>query len=274
MISAPVGVYDSGLGGLTVLRRIMARLPNESTTYVADQANVPYGGRDPEEIRRFSKGITNALIGSGCKAIVVACNISTAASLPLLKEMYPSLPIIGVIEAGARHAHRVSQNRRIGVLATEGTVRLKAYTKALLKLDADVNVVEIACPQFVPLIEAGKALSSEALEASAIYLAPLREANVDTIILGCTHYPFLLPVLREVWARPHYIDPADDTVCILEDALNPTPIGTVKHLLTTTGDIEPYRTMLPNCLPTPTHPIHIAQAQWNPDKTVLTLPIG
>lgn len=268
--SAPIGVFDSGVGGLTVARRLLARLPNERIVYVADQAHVPYGGRDLAEVRRFAFGISEALFSSGCKAVVMACNISSAVALDLVRSVYPDRVTLGVIAPGAEQAFLTSRNRRVGVLATAGTVHSRAYTRALHALDPQLSVIEVACPDFVPIVEAGAEASPEALLAAYEYLAPMREHKTDTVILGCTHYPFLLPTLRDAWSEPSYVDPAEQTTALLHRALREKGLlaegeDAGASLLTTSGDRDAFtlavRRFLPAC-----SPFQFAGAVWSGER--------
>lgn len=270
--AAPIGVFDSGVGGLTVARRILEYLPGERIVYVADQAHVPYGGRDLAEVRRFACGISAALVEAGCKAIVMACNISSAVALDAVRAEFSGLPVLGVIAPGAQAAAAHSVARRIGVLATTGTVKSGAYTRRLHALDQDFQVTEVACPAFVPLVEAGEENTDAAVLAAQEYLAPLRYADVDTIILGCTHYPFLLPVLQGVWNSPCYIDPAEHTalelkrlLCLADLTALPASGAEPRHLLTTTGEVTSFREHLIRFLPDAAHSARIAAIPWQND---------
>lgn len=242
---APIGVFDSGVGGLSVVRRIRELLPGETMLYVADQAHVPYGGRDLEEVRSFACGISSALIGAGCKAIVMACNISSAVALEAVQAAHPNIPVLGVIRPGAEAAVQAVSEGRIGVLATEGTVRSGAYTRTLKDISPDVFVQEVACPRFVPLVEAGHEHTPEARAAVREYLAPLLQADVEAVILGCTHYPFLLAQLQAEAPHLRFIDPAYQTTCALQDTLaekhllRDFPAGVIKFLYTT-GDANAF----------------------------------
>lgn len=245
-ISRPIGIFDSGLGGLTVVKRVIEKLPHESVVYVADQSHVPYGERAPDEIRSFALGITDFLIGQDAKLVIMACNMSSATALDAAHEMFP-VPVIGVIEAGVRAALRGASGRPIGVLATKGTVSTRAYSRTIMRLMPEAEVIEQACPRFVPLIEAGKWDSDEAREAVREYVTPLMEANCDSLILGCTHYPFLSRFIRqEAGPGVTIIDPAEETAVeaanILFDAsasggLNPSEVEPV-HAYFTSGDPE------------------------------------
>ena len=197
MNPAPIGVFDSGLGGLTVAHAILERLPGESTLYFGDTARVPYGPKSPDTVRRYSLEIMRWLVGQGVKAIVVACNTSTAHALEPLQQA-AAVPVLGVIDPGVRAAVRMAGPDPIGVIGTAGTIRSKAYERAIKALLPDVEVVSRACPLFVPLVEEGW-LNHPASELIAEeYLAPVRARNVRTLLLGCTHYPLLRPLIQEV----------------------------------------------------------------------------
>lgn len=234
-----IGMFDSGVGGLTVMKEILEQLLDVRIVYFGDTARVPYGNRTLEELIRFGEEIVTFLIGQGAEVIVVACNSSSATALPVLRERF-DVPMIGMIEPGARLAVEKSLAGRIGLIATETTVRSKAYatavSRALAKgcLPENLTLREAwqhgehpialtkaqGCPLFVPLIEAGLANSEQARGIARTYLAPLHAAGVDTLILGCTHYPFLTPVLREILGEDVLIvDPALAVVKELETLL-------------------------------------------------------
>lgn len=193
----PIGVFDSGLGGLTVVKEIVSRLPRESVLYFGDTARVPYGTKSPETIRRFSREAVHFLLSRDVKTIVVACNTATAHALEVLVRETP-VPVIGVIEAGARAAHHASESGRIGVIGTPGTVGSGAYDRAVRALRPAVEVYAQACPLFVPLVEEGLAEHEAARLIARDYLAPLKEVQIDTLVLGCTHYPAMRALIGEV----------------------------------------------------------------------------
>lgn len=215
---APVGVFDSGLGGLTVAKEIRALLPSESLLYLADTCHVPYGPRPINEIRTFALRIMAHLVESGAKAVVAACNMSSAVAIEDARNTLP-VPVIGVIEAGARAALEVHRGGPIGVMATQGTVTTEAYPRHLHALAPDLSVHQVACHDFVPLVEAGLEGSPEARAACQRYLHPLISAGCRTVILGCTHYPFLLPILRAEASGLVFVDPAAATARQLRDEL-------------------------------------------------------
>jgi glutamate racemase len=208
---APVGVFDSGMGGLTVVREMISQLPNESIIYFGDTARVPYGPKSPDTVVRYSREIASYLKDEGVKALVVACNTATAHALPMLREEF-DLPIVGVIEPGARAAVSATQTKRVGVIGTAGTIRSRAYEKEIKRLLPDAEVTAQACALFVPLVEEGW-IDTEATRAIARnYLAPLVSAEVDTLVLGCTHYPLMKTVIGNVVGRDvRLIDSAHET---------------------------------------------------------------
>ncbi|WP_206831061.1 glutamate racemase [Alicyclobacillus fructus] len=193
----PIGVFDSGVGGLTVFHALKRRLPHESMVYFGDRARCPYGDRDPREVARFALEIGRYLERLGVKLLVVACNTATAVALPRLREEL-AIDVVGVIEPGASQAVQASETGRIGVIGTSVTVASHAYADALRSLRPDVCVTEVACPLFVPLVEQGH-VDGEAVEAVVRdSLRPLLQERIDTLVLGCTHYPLLMPVIRRV----------------------------------------------------------------------------
>jgi glutamate racemase len=202
----PIGVFDSGVGGLTVLRELYRHLPNESIVYFGDTARVPYGTRGAEEILQFVREILIWMEQQGCKMVIMACNTSSALALEQVRSEF-DIPVLGVVLPGAKAA--VEAGQRIGVIATPATAKSGAYGRAIREISAGAEVWEVGCPEFVPIIEAGRIYAPETREIVQKYLAPLLEANIDTLIYGCTHYPHLAPVIRElVPASVQLIDPA------------------------------------------------------------------
>jgi glutamate racemase len=214
----PIGVFDSGVGGLTVFREIARALPREPLVYLGDSARVPYGTKSPATVVRYAREAARHLVGRGAKMLVVACNTATAAALPTLQQEL-SIPVIGVVEPGARAAVQQTSGV-VGVIATEGTVRSKAYTNAIRAIDPDVEVIESAAPLFVPLAEEGWANTHVAREVAEIYLEPLIDAGIDTLVLGCTHYPILRGTIEQV---------VGGAVAIVDSA--ETTAETVRHAL-------------------------------------------
>ena len=200
MDARPVGVFDSGMGGLTVLHELLVTLPHEDFVYLGDAARLPYGPRPLPEIRRFAREIGAWLEGQGVKLIVVACNAATSAALPDL-QLELSVPVVGVITPEAHAAVQATRNRRIGLLATEATVGAGRYAALLRTLDAGVEVFQVACPALVPLIEGDDPYGAPTVEALRAYAAPLKAAGVDTVILGCTHYRLIRPMLQREFGR-------------------------------------------------------------------------
>ncbi|MDA8387204.1 MAG: glutamate racemase [Nitrospiraceae bacterium] len=217
--NAPIGVFDSGLGGLTVLKEIIARLPEEDTIYLGDTARVPYGIRSPEVVTRYSLENARFLLGRGIKLLVIACNTASAISLPALKLESP-VPVIGVIEPGARAAVQASKTGRIGVIGTETTIKSGAYRIVLERLAPSVKVFSRSCPLFVPLAEEGWADNEIALLAARNYLTGLNEEGIDTLLLGCTHYPLLKETIARVMGDGvTLIDSARETAREIQETL-------------------------------------------------------
>jgi glutamate racemase len=199
----PIGVFDSGVGGLTVVAALRRRLPGETVLYLGDTARLPYGTKSPATVARYTQRNVDLLLERGVKAVVVACNTASALALPALRS---PVPVWGVIEPGAARAAAVSAGR-VGVIATESTIRSDAYGKALRRRRADLLVVGQSCPLFVPLVEEGWLEDPVTHLVAERYLAPLSERGIDTLVLGCTHYPLLAPVLaRLVGAEVTLVD--------------------------------------------------------------------
>jgi glutamate racemase len=209
---SPVGIFDSGVGGLSVWREIARELPRESTIYVADQAHLPYGPRPPEEVRGYAESITTELLARRCKAIVVACNTASAAALKSLRERHPDVPFVGM-EPAVKPAVTRSKSRVVGVMATPGTLQGRMFALAVERFAAGVTLVNQPCAGLVERIEAGE-LDAPATEALVReLLQPMLAAGADTIVLACTHYPFVTPVIRRIaGASVQIIDPAPAVV--------------------------------------------------------------
>ncbi|HSP14622.1 MAG TPA: glutamate racemase [Thermoanaerobaculia bacterium] len=220
--SRPIGIFDSGVGGLTVFREIARALPGEALVYLGDSARVPYGTKSPEIVIRYSRQAARHLLDRGIKLLVIACNTATAAALPTLTAELP-IPVIGVVEPGARAAIECTSGK-IGVIATEGTVKSKAYTKAIHALDAQIEVIESAAPLFVALAEEGWANTHVAREVAEIYLEPLVDAGIDTLVLGCTHYPILRATIESVVGdKVQIVDSAETTAKWVKKAVQRRP---------------------------------------------------
>ncbi|WP_053218988.1 glutamate racemase [Virgibacillus senegalensis] len=194
----PIGVIDSGVGGLTVARELMRQLPREELIYLGDTLRCPYGPRPEQEVIQFTKELVNFLMRKKIKMLVIACNTATAFTLELLQKELP-IPVIGVIQPGARAAIKSTQNLHIGVIGTEGTINSQAYPYALQNINEEIHVNALACPRFVPMVEQGILDGEEAYQVVSETLIPMKESNhIDTLILGCTHYPLLREVIQEV----------------------------------------------------------------------------
>lgn len=207
----PIGIFDSGIGGLTVASAIARELPHEQIFYFGDIARCPYGNRSPAEVREFSLQIMDYLVKLGIKLAVVACNTATAVALPELQERF-RVPVIGVIQPGSRAAIVGSRRERIGVIGTSVTVQSGAYEREILKLSREASVYSLACPRFVPLVEEGLWSGPEVRRTVEESLQPLIALGIDTLILGCTHYPLLQPVIADVMGSGvHIISSAEET---------------------------------------------------------------
>jgi glutamate racemase len=198
----PIAVFDSGVGGLTVLQELLVELPHEDFLYLGDTARFPYGERSAEELERFALEIAELLLTRRAKLLVVACNAASAAALPALRERMLSttlgVHVTGVIEPESRLAAGASVNRRVGLLATSATVRSGAYARALAEHAPDAELVSVACPDLAPIIQQGFPFDHRVVDTVRGYCAPLRDAGVDTVILGCTHYPLIAPMLQRM----------------------------------------------------------------------------
>jgi glutamate racemase len=254
-----IGVFDSGVGGLTVLREIVRRLPGESTIYLGDNARTPYGTRTDEEVLAFSTECVDALVARDVKAVVIACNTSTAVALPHLRRRF-ELPILGVIRPGAAAAALASRNGRVGVIATPATVRSHAYFWAIKEENPAIEVYEHATPSLVPMVEAGDLAGPDVERAVGEELAPLlgerdetgefvfplpASARIDTLLLGCTHYPLLRPVIAAITGeRVAIVDSATATASALAELLGVNGLeaepGRAAHAQLTTGNVASF----------------------------------
>lgn len=216
---AAIGVFDSGVGGLTVAREIMRQMPNEKIIYFGDTARVPYGTKSKETITRFSKQIARFLQSHDVKTIVVACNTASAYALDELEKTL-DIPVIGVVKPGAKMASEITRNNRIGVIATEGTIGSGLYNKYIKSLKEDAEIFGKACPLFVPLVEEGLWDDSVTAEIARRYLAELIDLDIDTLILGCTHYPLIRSVIGQVMGDGvTLVNPAYETAIALKQLL-------------------------------------------------------
>lgn len=215
----PIGVFDSGVGGLTVTREIMRQLPNENMVYFGDTARVPYGSKSKDNIIKYSRQIIRFLQTKNVKAIVIACNTASALALDVVKEE-TDIPVMGVIAPGAAAAVRVTKNKKIGVIGTEATIRSKMYSKVMREMLPGVEVVGKPCPLFVPIVEEGFAKHKIAEEVIDYYLASMRESDIDTLILGCTHYPLLRSrIMKYLGDGIQLVNPAYETAMELKQLL-------------------------------------------------------
>src|SRR5712671_6939905 len=248
MDARPIGVFDSGTGGLTVLHECLVTLPHEDFVYLGDHARLPYGPRPLAEVRAFAREIGAFLETQDVKLIVVACNTATSAALPRLQEEL-TVPVIGVLTPEAHAAVQATRNRRVGLLATEGTVESGRYGELVRALDAGVAFHPVSCPRLVPLIESDDPYGEETERAVREYAEPLKAAGVDTVILGCTHYPLIRPIFQRVFGRDvTLVFSAEETARDVSQTLarkgieNDTVREGVYRFLTT-GDPEAFREM-------------------------------
>ncbi|MGM7679771.1 glutamate racemase [Microbacterium sp. A94] len=208
MNDAPIGIFDSGVGGLTVARAIRAQLPRESFIYIGDTQNSPYGPKPIADVRRYALEVLDTLVDQGVKMLVIACNTASSAMLRDARERY-DVPVVEVIGPAVRRAISTTRNNRIGVIGTVGTIGSRAY-QDMLEVDERFDVFTAACPRFVEFVEAGITGTPEVIAAAENYLAPLREADVDTLVLGCTHYPFLRGAISYVMGEGVSLVSSDD----------------------------------------------------------------
>lgn len=228
--NAPIGVFDSGVGGLTVAREIMRQMPSEEIIYFGDTARVPYGSKSKETIINFSRQIVAFLRSKEVKAIVVACNTASAFALESLQNEI-DIPVIGVVKPGAKTAAETTKNGRIGIIATEGTISSNIYTKYLKQVSPKTQVFTKACPLFVPLVEEQWLYDSVTIEVADRYLSELRAYDIDTLVLGCTHYPLLRHTIQRVMGENvHLVNPAYETTKVLHQVLS-------EHQLLATRDV-------------------------------------
>ena len=217
--NAPIGVFDSGVGGLTVAREIMRQIPNERIVYFGDTARVPYGSKSKDNIIKFSRQIIRFLQTENVKAIVIACNTASALALDEMQREF-DLPILGVVKPGAKVAVETTANKRIGLIGTEANIRSGVYTRYIKSLDDEAKVFEKACPLFVPLVEEGWLHDDITLQVASRYLEELKEKDIDTLIMGCTHYPLIRSTIRKVMGdKVNLVNPAYETAIELKNLL-------------------------------------------------------
>lgn len=255
-MDAPIGVIDSGVGGLTVAKAMMRLLPNESIYYIGDTARCPYGPRTEQEVRQFTWQMAKALEKMNIKMLVVACNTATAVALESLQRKL-SIPVIGVINAGARAAIKRTKRNEVAVLATAGTIKSAAYEKALHSLSTKVKVMPLACPTFVPLVESGEYEGQFSYDLVADGLKPLKNVSFDTVILGCTHYPIIQKQIEAaVGAGIHVVSSAEETAYhVLETLTYTNQLRTNKlapqHVFFASGSVPIFRSIAERWLEQP-----------------------
>lgn len=240
----PIGVFDSGVGGLTVVKSLWNYFPQEKIVYFGDTAHLPYGSRSPEQIVHFGLEILDFLLRRDVKAVIAACNTSSSVSLTRLQEKSP-VPVFGMIEPGVKSALKKTNNKKIGVLATKATVNSGAYERSFRQGDPDVRVFAQSCPLFVPLVENGSVERRETYQIARSYLRPLQEEGVDTLVFGCTHYPYLASVIRHIVGEEvQLVDPAEEVVRELADILKLDGYGgkTPRHLFFASGPVTSFYT--------------------------------
>ena len=263
----PIGVFDSGTGGLTVLHECLVTMPHEDFVYLGDHARLPYGPRPLDEIRGFALEIGRFLAAQDVKLVLVACNAATSAALPQLQEALP-LPVVGVIQPEAHAAVQATRNRKLGLLATQATVDADRYGEFVAALDAGAELLSVPCPRLVPLIEGDDPFGAETADAVRGYAAPLKRAGVDTVVLGCTHYPLIRPIFQRVFGRDvTLVFSAEETAREVAETLARKGIendsgreGSYRFL--TTGDPDAFRTLGQRFLQLPIAEVeHVALAE-------------
>jgi len=249
----PIAVFDSGVGGLTVLQELLVELPHEDFLYLGDTARFPYGERSAQELERFALEIGELLLARRAKLLVVACNAASAAALGALQQRMLSttlgVHVTGVIEPESRLAARASANRRIGLLATSATVRSGAYARAVAAQAPDAELVSVACPDLAPIIQQGFPFDHRVVDTVRGYCAPLREAGVDTVILGCTHYPLIAPMLQRMLGPGVKLITSGRSLAVsVARSLEDSGLGAARstegeYRFLCTGDVETFRTL-------------------------------
>lgn len=248
--TAPIGIFDSGVGGLTVAREIMRQIPNERLVYFGDTARVPYGNKSKETVTKFSKQIIRFLKTQNVKAIVVACNTASAYALDEIEKEL-DIPIVGVVKPGAKVAAETTENKKVGVIATAGTIQSQIYTEYIQGIDKEIQVIGKACPLFVPLVEEGLLEDPVTDEIATRYLNELKDIDIDTLILGCTHYPLIRSTVGRIMGeKVTLVNPAYETAIELrsllerEGLLNPSTqrLGTNQYQFFVSDGADKFKT--------------------------------
>jgi glutamate racemase len=268
--SSPIGIFDSGIGGLSVWREIARQLPHEDTLYFADQIHIPYGPRTLEEIRSFSKAITRFLLDRGCKLIVVACNAASAAALKHLRTAFPDVPFVGM-EPAVKPAAETTRTGVVGVLATPATFQGELFASVVERFANGVQLVKEVCPGLVQQVEAGRLNTPDTLAMLDRFLTPIRAANADTIVLGCTHYPFVIEAIRQLAPSVNVIDPAPAIARQVDRVLKERGISAKadrsgQRRFITSGDLVRYQQIVRLLVNVETR---VVQAQWSSDQRSL-----
>jgi glutamate racemase len=268
--SFPIGIFDSGIGGLSVWREIAAQLPHEDTFYFADQIHIPYGPRTLEEIRSFSEAVTRFLLGRGSKIIVVACNAASAAALKHLRVTFPDIPFVGM-EPAVKPAAETTHTGVVGVLATPATFQGELFASVVERFANGVQLVKEVCPGLVQQVEAGRLNTPDTLAMLDRFLTPIRAANADTIVLGCTHYPFVIEAIRQLAPGVNVIDPAPAIARQVDRVLHERGLlasaeQTGQHRFVTSGDRDQYQQIVRLLVNVRADVIH---AQWSDDQQSL-----
>ncbi|WP_225362963.1 glutamate racemase [Apilactobacillus quenuiae] len=241
-----IGFMDSGVGGLTVAKEAIKQFPNENIIYFGDEARLPYGEKSPEEIKKFAQQISDFLIDKGIKILVIACNTATAHALSLLKKTL-DIPVIGVIYPGSLAAVNISKEHRVGVIATNGTIKSKAYEKTINAINSDIHIFSLGCPRFIPMVEDGHYNSKEDQKLVTKDLNPIIRDNVDTLVMGCTHYPIMRKLIQNAMGKN--VKLVDPGIAVIKDIkktidelnLNNNLSHTRKLCFYTTGSVKKFR---------------------------------
>jgi len=268
--SSPIGIFDSGIGGLSVWREIAAQLPHEDTLYFADQIHIPYGPRTLEEIRSFSEAITRFLLDRDCKLIVVACNAASAAALKHLRVTFPDIPFVGM-EPAVKPAAETTHTGVVGVLATPATFQGELFASVVERFANGVKLIKQVCPGLVEQVEAGRLNTPDTVALLDRFLAPIRSGGADTIVLGCTHYPFVIAAIRQLAPGVNVIDPAPAIARQVDRVLNERGLlasaeRVGQHRFITSGDRDRYQQtvrLLVNV------EADVIRAQWSADQQTL-----